>query len=111
MRYVGPPTYLACMRVPAPNWEAQVIPFPNDGIVGCAVPNAIAAVPPPAITRERYCWPVQLEVEPIGGGAGPGEYVPCTMLFLNECVAPLKAWHLGVMAFVESRGVAVPPPF
>ena len=24
--------------------EAQVIPFPNDGIVSCAVPNAIAAV-------------------------------------------------------------------
>jgi len=76
MRYVGPPTYLACMRVPAPNWEAQVIPFPNDGIVGCAVPNAIAAVPPLAITRERYCWPVELEVEPIGVGAVPSESFP-----------------------------------
>jgi hypothetical protein len=71
------PPNISCMHArPRSQREAQVTPFPNDGIVGCAVPNAIAAVPLLAITRERYCRPVGLEVEPISVGAVPSVSFP-----------------------------------
>ena len=58
-----------------------------------------------------YCWPVGLEPAPIGLGAVPAAPFPAILLLVKECVAPVIPVVLKAISLLDSRMVAVPPPF